>query len=120
MQTCLCLFFVCTACTQIYAHVKDPKSICRKRVGLTTGDMETRKHRTAKPYEVASNLYIFGQVIQEAVIEAKSLEGGMRSLMTDMMTWFMEDPARTYSPKNQQLLVSSVHSFNHSFRLIIH
>ena len=30
------------------AHVKDPVSICRKRVGITAGGMETRKHCTHK------------------------------------------------------------------------
>ena len=34
---------MCTARTQIYARVKDPISICRERVGLTAGRMETRK-----------------------------------------------------------------------------
>ena len=38
--------FVCAARTQICVHVKDPISICRKRVGLTAGGMETRKHCT--------------------------------------------------------------------------
>ena len=36
----------CTAPTQICAYGKDAKSICRKRVGLTEGGMETRKHCT--------------------------------------------------------------------------
>ena len=40
--------FVCAARTQICAHVNDPISICRKRVGLTAGGMETRKHCTQK------------------------------------------------------------------------
>ena len=40
VQTCLCLIPLCVYGTQIYAHVTDPVSICRKRVGLTT--METR------------------------------------------------------------------------------
>ena len=31
--------FVCTACTQMCVHVKDPISICRKRVGFTAGGM---------------------------------------------------------------------------------
>ena len=35
-----------TARTQMCAHSKDPVSICRKRTGLTAGDMETRKHCT--------------------------------------------------------------------------
>ena len=35
-----------TARSQICAHVKDPRSICRKRAGLTSGGMETRKHYT--------------------------------------------------------------------------
>ena len=35
---------MCTARTHICAHVKDPISICRKRVGLTAGGMKTRKH----------------------------------------------------------------------------
>ena len=38
--------FVCTARTQMCAHVKDPISISRKRLGLTAGSMETRKHCT--------------------------------------------------------------------------
>ena len=38
--------FMCTARTQICAHVKNPISICRKRVGITAGGMETRKHCT--------------------------------------------------------------------------
>ena len=38
--------FVCTARTQICVHVKDPISICHKRVGSTAGGMETRKHCT--------------------------------------------------------------------------
>ena len=33
--------FVCTARTQMCAHVKDPIYICRKRVGLTAGGIET-------------------------------------------------------------------------------
>ena len=36
--------FVCTERTQICAHVKAPTSICRKRVGLTTGGMVTQKY----------------------------------------------------------------------------
>ena len=32
---------MCTACTKICVHVKDPISICRKRVGFTAGGMET-------------------------------------------------------------------------------
>ena len=36
--------FMSTARTQIGPHVKDPISICCKRVGLTTGGMETRKN----------------------------------------------------------------------------
>ena len=47
-QTCLCMTPL--SCvrphTQICAHVKDPKSICRKTVGLTAGGIETRKHCT--------------------------------------------------------------------------
>ena len=35
-----------TARTHIRAIVKHPLSICRKRVGLTAGDMETPKHFT--------------------------------------------------------------------------
>ena len=38
--------FVCTTRTQMCAHVKDLISICRKRVGITAGGMETRKHYT--------------------------------------------------------------------------
>ena len=38
--------FVCTARTQMCAHVEDPISICRKRVGLTADGMETRQHCT--------------------------------------------------------------------------
>ena len=40
--------FVCTAHPQICAHLhfKDPVSICDKRVFLTAGGMETRKHDT--------------------------------------------------------------------------
>ena len=34
--------FVFTARTQICEHVKDPISICRKRVDLTAGGMETQ------------------------------------------------------------------------------
>ena len=37
---------MCTARTQICAHVKDPMSIGRKRVDLTAGGMETQKHCT--------------------------------------------------------------------------
>ena len=37
---------MCTTRTQICAHIKDPISICRKRIGLTAGGMETRKHCT--------------------------------------------------------------------------
>ena len=40
--------FLCTACTQICVHVKDPLSICRKRVSLAAGGMETQKHCTQK------------------------------------------------------------------------
>ena len=36
--------FVCSARTQNCAHVKDPISICRNWVGLTSSGMETRKH----------------------------------------------------------------------------
>ena len=36
----------CTARTHICAHVKDLISICRKRVGLAAGGMETHKHCT--------------------------------------------------------------------------
>ena len=39
---------VCTARTHMCAHVKDTISICRKRVGLTAGGIETRKHCTQK------------------------------------------------------------------------
>ena len=54
MQTCLLPAaeplpeppFVYTARTQMYAHVKDPVSTCRTRVGLTAGGMKTRKHCT--------------------------------------------------------------------------
>ena len=48
VQTCLCLtpLFVYTARTHICTHVKDPISICRKRVGLAACDIETRKHCT--------------------------------------------------------------------------
>ena len=45
MQICLCLTPL-HAHTQICAPVKDPISICRKRVGLTAGDLETWKHCT--------------------------------------------------------------------------
>ena len=46
VQTCLCRLtpFVCTARTQKCAHVKDPISICCKRVGLTAGGMVTHKY----------------------------------------------------------------------------
>ena len=37
---------VCTTRTGMCTHIKDPTSICRKRVGLTAGDTETRKHCT--------------------------------------------------------------------------
>ena len=43
--------FVCTACTQIRAHVIDPISICPKRVGLTAGRFwkhENTAHRGGK------------------------------------------------------------------------
>ena len=43
---CVWLLFACTARTQICAHVKDPISICRKRIGLTAGGIETQKYRT--------------------------------------------------------------------------
>ena len=44
-QTCLCLApFVCTVNTQMCAHVKDPISICQKRVSLTAGGMVTQKY----------------------------------------------------------------------------
>ena len=48
VQTCFCALspFVCTARTQMCAHVKDPIPICRKWVGLTAGDIEKRKHCT--------------------------------------------------------------------------
>ena len=35
--------FVCTAHTQMCTHVKDPISICRKRVGITAVGMENTK-----------------------------------------------------------------------------
>ena len=41
-----CPPFVCAARTQICVHVKHPISICRKRVGITAGGMETRKYCT--------------------------------------------------------------------------
>ena len=48
VQTCLCLtppplspLFICTERTHMCAHLKDPISVCRKRVGLTAGRMET-------------------------------------------------------------------------------
>ena len=37
---------MCTARTQIYTHVKDPISICYKRVGITANGVETQKHCT--------------------------------------------------------------------------
>ena len=37
---------LCVLHTQMCAHVKDPISICRQRVALTAGGMETRKHCT--------------------------------------------------------------------------
>ena len=37
------LSFVCTARTQMYMHVRDPKSVCRKTVCLTAGGMVTQK-----------------------------------------------------------------------------
>ena len=49
VQTCLCLTPLCvygTIRTQICERVKDPISICRKRVGLTAGGMETRRQCT--------------------------------------------------------------------------
>ena len=47
VQPCLCLnpLRVC-ARTQICAHVKDPISTCRKKVGLTAGGIKTQKHCT--------------------------------------------------------------------------
>ena len=39
---------MCTAHTQICAHVKAPISICRKRVDLTACGMETQKLHTGK------------------------------------------------------------------------
>ena len=36
--------FVCTACIQICAHVKDPILVCRKRAGLTARGMEAWKY----------------------------------------------------------------------------
>ena len=46
VQTCVCLtpLRVYSTHQNICAHVKDPISICRKRVGLTAGGMKTRKH----------------------------------------------------------------------------
>ena len=38
--------FVCMGCTQLWVHVKDPISICRKRVGLTAGGTQTWIHCT--------------------------------------------------------------------------
>ena len=49
--------FVCTAGTQMCAHVKDPISICRKRVDLTAGGMKTRKLHTGKISWVARELW---------------------------------------------------------------
>ena len=43
VQTCLCLQPLRVKGTHICAHVKYPTSICRKRVGLTTGGIETGK-----------------------------------------------------------------------------
>ena len=40
--------FVCTARTHICAHVKDPTSICRKRVGFTAGGMVTQSTASIK------------------------------------------------------------------------
>ena len=36
--------FVCTGRTQICAHVNDPISVCRKRVGFTASGMVTQKY----------------------------------------------------------------------------
>ena len=46
VQTCLRLKppFVCTARIQISAHVKNPLSICCKRVDLTVGGTVTQKY----------------------------------------------------------------------------
>ena len=54
----LCAYppFVCTAHTQMCPHVKDPISMCRKRVGLTASDMETQKHCTQKERKKAGLL----------------------------------------------------------------
>ena len=38
--------YQCMARTHICAHVKDPVSICCKRVGLTAGGVRTQKHCT--------------------------------------------------------------------------
>ena len=42
----VCPFFVSTTSTNMCAHVKDPVSICCKRVGLTSGGRKTRKRYT--------------------------------------------------------------------------
>ena len=51
--------FVCTARTYNCAHVKDPISISRKRVGLRAGGMETRKHCTQGEKQLARAFYIW-------------------------------------------------------------
>ena len=45
-HVCASTPFVCTAHTHMCAHVTVPISICRKRVGLTAGGIETRKYCT--------------------------------------------------------------------------
>ena len=40
--------FVCTVRTQICAHVKDPISVCRKRVGIAAGGMHGHAQNTAR------------------------------------------------------------------------
>ena len=46
ISLCLTTLRVCTARTQMCAHVKDPISIYRTRVGLTASGMNSRKHCT--------------------------------------------------------------------------
>ena len=53
VQTRLCLtptptHLECTARIRMCAHVKDPISIWRKRLGLTAGGIKTRKHFTGE------------------------------------------------------------------------
>ena len=61
VQTSLCLTPLSSVrhSPKMCAHVKDPKSIYRKRVGLRAGGMETRKYCTQEKEVDSAVLWLF-------------------------------------------------------------